>query len=168
MRVICPLVLRAQVNQGFVVPARESGGQERAAPQFSPDREDSRPIRVANIPFGSLRIILGRRFGQTVAMINHAVLGFAAFRTPASVRYAAPDRPIERGPVSARLPTRDYFTQFRGADFSLRMHQIPASRRLKSAPLFFLSLPAVSLGTAPQRLRRSDLCASFIINDPFL
>ena len=112
MRVICPLVLRAQVNHGFVVPAREFDGQDRAAPQFSPDREDSRPIRVANIPFGSLRIILGRRFGQIVAMINHAVLGLAAFRTPASVRYAAHDRPVERGPVSARLSTGDYFAQY--------------------------------------------------------
>jgi hypothetical protein len=33
----------------------------------------------------------------------------------------------------------------RGADFSLRLHHIPAPRRLKSALLLFLSLPAVSV-----------------------
>src|SRR5215510_9592573 len=101
------------MNHRFVVLARNLNGQERAASQLSPDREDNRPIRVANIPFGSLRIILGRRFGQIVSRINHAVFGLAAFRTPASVLYAAPDRPIERGPVSARLSAGDYFAQRR-------------------------------------------------------
>src|SRR5262249_51820336 len=97
------------MNYRLGVLARNLNGQERAASQFSPDREDSRPIRVANIPFGSLRIILGRRFGQIVTRINHVVFGLAAFRTPTSVRYAAPDRPIERGPVNAGLSAGDYF-----------------------------------------------------------
>jgi hypothetical protein len=38
--------------------------------------------------------------------------------------------------------------QDRGAGFSPRLHRIPAPRRLKSAPLFFRSLPAVLLGAA--------------------
>src|SRR5215510_15008519 len=51
-------------------------------------------------------------------MINHAVFGLAAFRTPTSVRYAASDRPIERGPVGASLSAGDYFAQCRLDHFS--------------------------------------------------
>src|SRR5215510_16327100 len=112
------------MNHRLVVPAGKFNGQERAASQLSPDREDNRPIRVANIPFGSLRIILGRRFGQIVSRINHAVFGLAAFRTPASVRYAAPDRPIERGPVSASLSAGDYFAQYRLDHFSSKLNAV--------------------------------------------
>ena len=98
------LILLEQKNHGLVVLPGKLNGQERAASQLSPDREDRRPVRVANIPFGSLRIILRRRFDQIVAMINRPVFRLAALRTPASVWYAAPDIPIERGPVSGIAP----------------------------------------------------------------
>lgn len=91
------------MNRRLIVLHGKLYGQERAAPQLSPDRKDRRRIRVANIPLGPLRIILRGRFDQIVTLINYPVFGFAALRTPASVRYAAIDRPIERGPVSASL-----------------------------------------------------------------
>src|SRR5262245_27258419 len=57
-------------------------------------------------------------------MINHAVFGLAAFRTPTSVRHAAPDRPIERGPVSASLSAGDYFAQYRLDHFSSKLNAV--------------------------------------------
>jgi hypothetical protein len=42
--------------------------------------------------------------------------------------------------ASAAITAKPGFLHIRGADFSLRLHHIPASRRLKSAPPFFRSL----------------------------
>src|SRR5262245_48804121 len=95
------------MNHGLVVLSGKLNGQQRAAAQLSSDREDHRCLRVTNIPFGSLRIIIRRRFDQMVTLINHAVFGYAAFRTPAAVLYPALDCPIERSSVSACLPAGD-------------------------------------------------------------
>src|SRR5262249_4869574 len=99
------------MNYGLVVLRGHLNGQERAASQLLLDREDRRPVRVSNIPLGPLRIVIRRRFDQSVTLINCSVFGFAALRTPASVRDPTFDRPIERGSISARLSAGDDLAQ---------------------------------------------------------
>src|SRR5215510_410992 len=105
LRVIRLFVFFAEMNYWLVILFSQLDGQERAASQFPQNGEDRRRIRVTNIPLGPLRIIIRRCFNQIVKMINCSVFGLAAFRTPASLRYPALDRPIEGGSISARLST---------------------------------------------------------------
>src|SRR5262245_43330862 len=97
-------------------------------------------------------------------MINHAVFGLAAFRTPTSVRYAAPDRPIERGPVGASLSAGDYFAQYRLDHFHPEIFCPPLVmiwRQPLEAPALWAAMVVISrFYRHPRRWRRMGLLST--------
>lgn len=78
----------------------------RSALELRPQGYDQRPVAVTDVPPCTLPVLRARRFGQHVAGGNRAILGAAAGWTPATVRDAVRDRPIERCAVGTGLPAR--------------------------------------------------------------
>lgn len=92
---------------------------------------DQRPVAVTDVPRCALPVVRARRFGQHVVAGNRAILGAAAGWTPATVRHAVRDRPIERCAVGTGLPARyDLFELESDCLLTVRGACMPAASRM--------------------------------------
>ncbi len=98
-------VARVNVQAWPVQAFRDFLRRFRSALEPRLQRYDQRAVAVTDVPPCTLPVLRARRFGQHVAVRNRAILGAAAGRTPATVRHAVRDRPIERCAVGTGLPT---------------------------------------------------------------
>lgn len=71
--------------------------------------KDHCAVRIPGIPFRPLVVFGAGRLLQCVPGINWTILGQSAIGTPATVLDSMLDGPVQRGPVSASLPSGKEF-----------------------------------------------------------
>ena len=91
--------------------------QSRPAAGFA-DRKNERAVRIANVPFRSLRVRPAGRLGQRIAVVDRPVGGQAPARTPTATGHSTFEGDIERRPVDARLPAGNDLTETQGGAFN--------------------------------------------------
>jgi len=77
----------------------------RASHELWSYAKDHRSVRVAHIPFGALRAVLARGFLQLISLMNISILGHAAAGAPTSMSKTMLKGKIQRGAISACLPS---------------------------------------------------------------
>src|SRR6266568_4263427 len=95
------------MNPRLAVLNRELGCSLCTATELGRNRENYRSIGIAHVPFGALRNIRARSFGQQVSGGNDSILCKASTRAPAGVRDAQGQREVQRRAIRSRLSARD-------------------------------------------------------------
>lgn len=123
----------------FVLPGKCEGA-ERAAGHLLGEGENNRPVRVPDIPLGSLEVIRRWSLDQPILSADGTILRFPAFRTPSAMRESVPDRHIHRCTVGSGLaPGNEFFDsgppgQFGGCRAGVLANIFEVHPTLYSAP----------------------------------
>src|SRR5262249_44703984 len=110
-------------------------------------RQDQRPIRIADVPLGALRVAVPGRFSQGVVLWNGTVLRPPSPRTPAPAVDPQLQRHVERGTIDTRLPARDD---------SGKHEAIPSLTRCGERTMRILAALAVALLAPPAQAQKPD------------
>jgi VanZ family protein len=98
----------AQMKHWLIHLFRQLESQPRSAFQFGCETEDERGAAVADVPFGPLRVVRGRRFTQLILRRNRVIFGPPIARAPAAVLQAVCQREIEGGAIRTSLAAGNY------------------------------------------------------------
>jgi len=93
----------AEMKAGFIVGSGQLHSSQRAAGELRSEVDDEGGIGTFDVPFRPLEVIELGGFAQVIAGVDLAVLRQASARTPAAVRDAIGDGPVESGAVGTGL-----------------------------------------------------------------
>ncbi len=93
------------MQAGFVEPNGKLDRFLRTAIQSRAGRDYDCSVRVPNVPFRALLIMVGVRFDQWILERNQTIFGFSALWAPSAALIRAGERPIKRCPIDTGLAT---------------------------------------------------------------